>query len=106
EVDRRKDEFLAMLSHELRNPLAPITIALEIMRQCESADESIACSRDIIARQTAQLTRLVDDLLDVSRITLGKITLNRSVLDLRPVIAQAVEAAQPLLTERQHHLAI
>ena len=75
EVDRRKDEFLAMLSHELRNPLAPIAMAIEIMREREPADESIVWARDVIARQTAQLTRLVDDLLDVSRITLGKITL-------------------------------
>ena len=82
EVDRRKDEFLAMLSHELRNPLAPIAMAIEIMRLREPADDSIVWARDVIARQTAQLTRLVDDLLDVSRITLGKITLNRSALDL------------------------
>ena len=82
EVDRRKDEFLAMLAHELRNPLAPITMAIEIMRLQEPGDDSIVWARDVIARQTAQLTRLVDDLLDVSRITLGKITLNRSALDL------------------------
>ena len=106
EVDRRKDEFLAMLSHELRNPLAPIAMAIEIIRLREPADDSIAWARDVIARQTAQLTRLVDDLLDVSRITLGKITLNRSALDLRSVVAQAVEAAQPLLAARHHHLAI
>jgi len=106
EVDRRKDEFLAMLSHELRNPLAPIAMAIEIMRMQEPADDSIVWARDVIARQTAQLTRLVDDLLDVSRITLGKITLNRSVLDLRPIVAQAVEAAQPLLTARHHVLAV
>jgi PAS domain S-box-containing protein len=106
EVDRRKDEFLAMLSHELRNPLAPIAMAIEIMRLREPADDSIVWARDVIARQTAQLTRLVDDLLDVSRITLGKITLNRSRLDLRPIVAQAVESAQPLLTARRHHLAI
>jgi PAS domain S-box-containing protein len=106
EVDRRKDEFLAMLSHELRNPLAPMTIAIEIMRQCGPVDDSMAWARDVVARQTAQLTRLVDDLLDVSRITLGKITLNQSTLDVRPIIAQAVEAAQPLLTERHHRLAI
>ena len=106
EVDRRKDEFLAMLAHELRNPLAPITIALEIMRQAEPVDDSIGWARDVIARQTAQLTRLVDDLLDVSRITLGKITLNRSVRDLRPIVAQAVEAVEPLLLERHHQLAI
>ena len=106
EVDRRKDEFLAMLSHELRNPLAPITMAIEIMRLREPSDDSIVWARDVIARQTAQLTRLVDDLLDVSRITLGKITLNRSALDLRPIVAQAVEAVQPLFTARHHHLAI
>ena len=106
EVDRRKDEFLAMLSHELRNPLAPITMAIEIMRLQEPGDDSIVWARDVIARQTAQLTRLVDDLLDVSRITLGKITLNRSALDLRPIVAQAVEAVQPLFTARHHSLAI
>jgi len=106
EVDRRKDEFLAMLSHELRNPLAPIAMAIEIMRMREPADDSIVWARDVIARQTAQLTRLVDDLLDVSRITLGKITLNRSALDLRSIVAQAVEAAQPLLSARQHHLTV
>ena len=106
EADRRKDEFLAVLSHELRNPLAPITMAVEVMRLREPADDSIVWARDIIARQTAQLTRLVDDLLDVSRITLGKITLNRSALDLRPIVAQAVEAVQPLYTARHHHLAL
>ena len=106
EADRRKDEFLAVLSHELRNPLAPITMAIELMRLREPADDSIVWARDIIARQTAQLTRLVDDLLDVSRITLGKITLNRSALDLRPIVAQAVEAVQPLFTARNHQLTI
>jgi PAS domain S-box-containing protein len=106
EVDRRKDEFLAMLAHELRNPLAPITMALEIMRLQEPGDDSIVWARDVIARQTAQLTRLVDDLLDVSRITLGKITLNRSALDLGPIVAQAVEAVQPLFTARHHRLVI
>jgi PAS domain S-box-containing protein len=106
EVDRRKDEFLAMLSHELRNPLAPIAMALEIMRLQDPADESFLWARDVIARQTAQLTHLVDDLVDVSRITLGKISLNRSAQDLRPIVAQAVEAVQPLITARHHHLAI
>ena len=106
EVDRRKDEFLAMLSHELRNPLTPIATAVEIMRERAPADDSIVWARDVIGRQTAQLTRLVDDLLDVSRITLGKITLNRSALDLHPIVAQAVEAAQPLLAARRHALAV
>jgi CheY-like chemotaxis protein len=81
-------------------------MAVEIIRLREPADESIVWARDVIARQTAQLTRLVDDLLDISRITLGKITLNRSALDLRPIVAQAVEAAQPLFTARNHQLTI
>ncbi|HLK94022.1 MAG TPA: PAS domain-containing protein [Polyangia bacterium] len=106
EVDRRKDEFLAMVSHELRNPLTPITTAVEIMREREPADDSIVWARDVIGRQAAQLTRLVDDLLDVSRITLGKITLDRTVLDLRPIVAQAVETAQPLLAARRHALSV
>ena len=106
EVDRRKDEFLAMLAHELRNPLAPIVLAAEIIRMSEPADDSINWARDVIARQAAQLTRLVDDLLDVSRITLGKITLNLAALDLGPIIAQAVEATQPLFTSRRHQLSI
>jgi PAS domain S-box-containing protein len=106
EVDRRKDEFLAVLAHELRNPLAPIALAAELIRIRNPADESIAWARDVIARQTAQLTRLVDDLLDVSRITLGKIKLNPATFDLRRVIGQAIEAAQPLLSARRHTLAI
>jgi PAS domain S-box-containing protein len=106
EVDRRKDEFLAMLSHELRNPLTPIALAVEIMRRREPADDTMVWARGVIGRQTAQLTRLVDDLLDVSRITLGKITLKRAALDLGPIVAQAVETAQPLLTARDHQLAI
>jgi PAS domain S-box-containing protein len=106
EVDHRKDEFLAMLAHELRNPLAPIVLSAEIIRVNAPADESIKWASDVIARQAAQLTRLVDDLLDVSRITLGKITLNRSALDLAPVIAQAVEATAPLFADHGHELSI
>jgi PAS domain S-box-containing protein len=106
DVDRRKDEFLAMLAHELRNPLAPIVLAAEIIRMREPADQTVNWARDVIARQAGQLTRLVDDLLDVSRITLGKITLNRVPLDLRPVIAQAVEATQALFAAQGHELSI
>jgi len=106
DVDRRKDEFLAMLAHELRNPLAPIVLGAEMIRMSAPADESIKWAREVIARQAAQLTRLVDDLLDVSRITLGKITLNLSVLDLGPVIAQAVESTQPLLADCGHELSL
>ena len=105
EVDRRKDEFLAMLGHELRNPLASVVMAAEVIRQSAPGDD-IKWAGDIMARQAAQLTRLVDDLLDVSRITLGKIRLNLSTLDLLPVIAQAVEATQPLFTARDQELSI
>src|SRR5262249_1054217 len=83
-----------------------IAIAVEVMRELVPIDDSIVWARDVIGRQTAQLTRLVDDLLDVSRITLGKITLNRAPLDLGPIVAQAVETAQPLFTARHHELAI
>ena len=79
EADRRKDEFLAMLAHELRNPLAPIAMAVEILRHVRSNDEHIDSARDIIGRQTAQLARLVDDLLDVARITSGSIQLRMEI---------------------------
>jgi PAS domain S-box-containing protein len=106
EVDRRKDEFLAMLAHELRNPLAPISTAVEILRLPDPDDDSILWAREVIARQTAQLTRLVDDLLDVSRITLGKIKLSSTTLDLSSVVSQAVEISRPLLASRNHELSI
>ena len=106
DIDRRKDEFLAMLAHELRNPLAPIALAAEMIRMREPTDETIVSAEGIISRQTGQLTRLVDDLLDVSRIRLGKINLNLAVVDVRQIIARAVEATQPLLTARNHALSI
>ena len=106
QASRRKDEFLAMLGHELRNPLAPIGMAIEIMRMQASADDSIIWARDVITRQVAQLTRLVDDLLDVSRITRGNIRLNISLLDLGNVISQAIETARPLIVARNHELSI
>jgi PAS domain S-box-containing protein len=104
QAGRRKDEFLAMLGHELRNPLAPIGMAVEIMRKHASVDDSIAWARDVIARQLAQLTRLVDDLLDVSRITRGKVTLLLTPLELTSVVAQAVETSRPLIDGRGHQL--
>ena len=93
EVDRRKNVFLATLAHELRNPLAPIITAVEILGHAR-ADDSTTRARDVIARQTAQLTQLVDDLLDVSRITQDKIKLNLVILDLARVVAQAVETTR------------
>jgi PAS domain S-box-containing protein len=106
QADRRKDEFLAMLGHELRNPLAPIGVAVEIMRKLASGDESITWAREVIARQLRQLTRLVDDLLDVSRITRGKITLLLAPLELRGVVAQAVETSRPLIESGSHQLTV
>ena len=86
EADRRKDEFLAMLAHELRNPLAPIRNAVRLLRQTGQSDAASSWSRDVIERQVEQLTRLVDDLLDVSRITRGKIQLQVEPLDLAAIV--------------------
>jgi signal transduction histidine kinase len=99
EADRNKDEFLAMLAHELRNPLAPILNAVQLMRM-DVSDQQLRWSREVIARQLSHLTRLVDDLLDVSRITRGKIALSREPVALAEVIARAVETIQPLLDDR------
>jgi PAS domain S-box-containing protein len=101
EADRRKDEFLAMLAHELRNPLAPIAMAVEILRQVPSTDAYIDSARDIIGRQTAQLARLVDDLLDVARITSGSIQLRLETVDLAHTVANTLEICRPLLAARQ-----
>jgi signal transduction histidine kinase len=102
EADRHKDEFLAMLAHELRNPLAPILNAAQLMRMKPVADPQLSWSRDVIERQVSHLTRLVDDLLDVARITRGKIKLSREPIELGALIARAVETVQPLIQERGH----
>ncbi len=106
EIDRRKDEFLAMLGHELRNPLAPVTTALQIMRIHENEPVRVARSREIVERQVEHMTRLIDDLLDVSRITRGKIELREQPLVLSSVIERAVESARPLIDERGHRVAL
>jgi signal transduction histidine kinase len=106
EADRHKDEFLAMLAHELRNPLAPIFNAVQLMRRKPLADPQLAWSRDVIERQLGHLTRLVDDLLDVSRITRGKINLTREPVEVGGLVARAVETVQPLITERGHQLTV
>jgi PAS domain S-box-containing protein len=103
QVARQKDEFLAMLSHELRNPLAPIVTAVELMAL--RGDVSTPREREVIARQ-AHLVRLVDDLLDVSRVARGKVSLSKKPLELGRVVAQAVEATEPLLVQRQHELVL
>jgi CheY-like chemotaxis protein len=104
EADRRKDEFLAMLAHELRNPLAPIRNAVKLLRDAGQTDPVRDWSRDVIERQVDQLTRLVDDLLDVSRITRGKIQLQIEPLDLCTVVSGAVETSRPRIDARKHHL--
>jgi signal transduction histidine kinase/CheY-like chemotaxis protein len=105
-ADRRKDEFLAVLSHELRNPLAPLQMGVELMRGLPPGDAGILWAREMIARQVGQLSRLVGDLLDVSRINLGKIDLCLEAVDLARVAAQALEASRPVLAERSHHLTL
>ena len=102
EADRRKDEFLALLSHELRNPLAPIVTAAELMQM--RGDVAMPGERELILRQAQHLVRLVDDLLDVSRVARGKVTLAKVPLELGGVVAKAVEATAPLLEQHRHAL--
>src|SRR5438105_20741 len=104
-TDRSKDEFLAVLGHELRNPLAPILTALHLMR-LRASDSSTERERAVIERQVAHLARLVDDLLDVSRATMGKIDLRRERLDVSTAVARAVEIARPLIDARKHQLTV
>ncbi len=106
EADLRRNEFLAMLSHELRNPLAPIKNALSVMRLSGVSEPSLDWARTVVERQVSHLTRLVDDLLDVSRIAVGKITLQRKPLDLSQVVTAAVEASRPLIDSRGHWLTV
>ncbi len=106
ETTRQVNEFLAMLAHELRNPLAPIRNAVSLMHSRHIEDPTVQWSRDVIERQTAHLGRLVDDLLDVSRITSGRLTLQRERLDLAVVFERAVEASCPLVEERHHTLEV
>ena len=106
QADRHKDEFLAMLAHELRNPLAPIHNAVQLMHRKPLDDPQLGWARDVIERQLKSLTRLVDDLLDVSRITRGKINLAKEVIEVATLIARAVETVQPLIEERAHQLTI
>ncbi len=106
EADRRKDEFLAMLAHELRNPLAPIRNAVQVIRLLGRPDPDVRRFAEMIERQVQTMTRLVDDLLDVSRITQGKIKLQKGPVELAAVVAQAVETARPLIEARRHELTV
>ena len=103
-ANRVKDDFLAMLGHELRNPLAPIVTALHLMKL--RGGDALQKERTVIERQVAHLTRLVDDLLDVSRITRGKVELKKKRIEIAEVVAMAIEMSSPLLEQRKHHLSL
>jgi signal transduction histidine kinase len=105
-ANRAKDDFLAMLSHELRNPLTPIRTAIRLLRVLGPPDPKLHHARDIIDRQISHMVRLVDDLLDASRITRGKITLEKAPVRLGDVIAQAVEMVRPLIDRKAHELGV
>ncbi|MEX2317392.1 MAG: PAS domain S-box protein [Pirellulales bacterium] len=106
DLNRRKDEFLAMLSHELRNPLAPISTAVQLLRLKKDDDAVRQQAMPILERQLTQLTRLVDDLLDVSRITTGRVRLQQETSDLRRIAERAVEAVRSLIFQRSHDLSV
>lgn len=103
---RRKDNFLAMLAHELRNPIAPIQNALEILRLKEKADPDLEWARGVVERQVQQLSRLVDDLLDIARISQDKMKLQLEAVDLKTIVARAAELSHPVIDARHHELTI
>jgi signal transduction histidine kinase/two-component SAPR family response regulator len=104
EAARQKDEFLAMLAHELRNPLAPMRTALELLQRFSEQRTVVERAHDVIGRQILHMARLLDDLLDVSRITTGRITLNWQELDLQDLVAEAVYSTRALIEARRHSL--
>lgn len=106
ETDRRKDEFLATLAHELRNPLAPICMSLQILKMPNVDEDTLQKTKHVMERQVNQLIRLVDDLLDVSRVMRGKIELRREPVELATIVARAVETAQPLIQMHEHELQV
>ena len=106
EADRRKNEFLATLAHELRNPLAPLCNMLEVLKRAEGDVEMLKRARDTIDRQLAQMVRLVDDLLDINRITHDRLELRKDEVELSSVIQHAVEAARPFVDKAGHDLRV
>jgi PAS domain S-box-containing protein len=106
EMDRRKDEFLAILAHELRNPLAPLHNALEILDRFDPASEQAVWARALIARQVAHMTRLVDDLMDVSRVTRGTIELRQERTSAQAIVERAIETSRPLFERNGLSLAV
>ena len=105
-ADQQKDRFLSMLAHELRNPLAPIRSAVDVLQLCGDSPADIEWAREVIDRQVNHMVRLVDDLLDVSRITLGKIRLQPEVVNANDLITAAVEICRPLIEKNEHELTI
>jgi PAS domain S-box-containing protein len=106
EADRRKDDFLAVLAHELRNPLAPIRNAIAILAKKDKLDPEVAWSRDVIDRQVDQLTRLVDDLLDIGRISRGRLALRKERVALERVVDMALEMSRPHINTAGHRLSV
>jgi signal transduction histidine kinase/ActR/RegA family two-component response regulator len=106
EIDGRKDEFLAMLAHELRNPLAPIGAASDLLRFADLDQARIQQTSEIISRQVRHMTSLIEDLLDVSRVTRGLVTLEHATLDARQVVTSAIEQVRPLIDARNHRLTV
>jgi signal transduction histidine kinase/ActR/RegA family two-component response regulator len=106
DADRRKTEFLAILAHELRNPLAPILNAVQILRITGSGSEAFASASEMLERQVAQMVRLIDDLLDLSRINRGQFELRREPVELSSVVSRAVESVRPLLVKMGHELTV
>jgi signal transduction histidine kinase len=104
DADRRKDEFLAMLAHELRNPLAPIGSAAQLLQIGKLDEARVRQTSQIISRQVHHMTSLVDDLLDVSRVTRGLVELDIALIDIGHVVADAIEQVTPLIRARRHHL--
>jgi PAS domain S-box-containing protein len=106
EADRKKDDFIALLAHELRNPLAPLRNGLHVMRLASHDATAVARARTIMERQLSHMVRLIDDLLDVSRISLNKLQLRRSRITLAEVVSNAVETARPVIDRAEHHLEV
>ena len=106
EANQRKDEFLAMLAHELRNPLAPISAAAELMELAPLDAERIRRTSAVISRQVRHMTGLIDDLLDVSRVTRGQVTINKAAQNMKNIVAAAVEQVRPLMQARNHRLTL
>jgi PAS domain S-box-containing protein len=106
DADRRKDEFLGMLAHELRNPLAVISNASQVLDRIAAPEPQAAKLRGMIMRQTENFTRMVDDLLDISRVTRGKIALQKEIVELSTIVGRAVDGARPLIESREHELVV